>query len=124
MHVVAAGAERTQSRAVRGGLLINSEYSPLLALKFSTEGFQSYLLPFLSKIFFLFFCSYFFRSWRATGDSHSSVLLLRPAVALPYADEAMADFDKVPGPPAARHCIQRHLMTFLAPRLQGLDAKI
>lgn len=54
MHVVAAGAERTQSQAVHGALLINSGYSLLVALKFSIEGFQSYLLPFLSKILFIF----------------------------------------------------------------------
>lgn len=54
MHVVAAGAERTRSQAVHGGLLINSEYSPLLALKLSIEGFQSYVLPFLSSFLFYF----------------------------------------------------------------------
>ena len=54
MHVVAVDAERTQSQAVHGGMLINSECGPLVALKFSIEGFQSYLLPFLGKILFIF----------------------------------------------------------------------
>lgn len=61
----------------------------------------------------------------------AGVGLTRPAVAssplvgtLPYADEAVADADKVPGSPAARHSIQRCLMTFSVSRQQGLGAKI
>lgn len=54
MHVVAVDAERTQSQQVHSDLVINSEYCPLVALKFSIEGFQTYLLLFLSKIAFIF----------------------------------------------------------------------
>lgn len=54
MHVVAGDAEMTQSQAVHCGRLINSDYGPMVALKFSIEGFQSYLLPFLSKVSFIF----------------------------------------------------------------------
>lgn len=43
---------------------------------------------------------------------------------LPYADKAAAERDKVPGPLAVRHCIQRGLRALAVPWLQGLGAKI
>lgn len=60
----------------------------------------------------------------STGLTHPAVASALFVHALPYTAEAVADFDKVPGPSAAKLCIQRCLMAFLVPSLQGLSAKI
>lgn len=55
------------------------------------------------------------------GLTHPAVASALLVDALPFADEAVADFDKVPGPPAARQCIQRCLMTFYKGLAQKSD---
>lgn len=130
---MAAEAARTQSQAVHSGLL---RVWSLGCFKILHRG-VSITSPSIYKQNFVYFSVVTsldhgeqpeiptaVSCFSGAGLTHPAVASALLVDAMPYADKAVADFDKVPGPPAARHCIQRCLMTFLVPTLQGLGTKI